>query len=418
MTDKTTISSSSEPHGGRRALLRSLFLLLAMIPGSLAAAQETRHVTVVAARAGEVVGTATATGMVVARDEVPVHAEVEGEIIRVVLAETGDFVAADAALAVIDTADAELALAKNAVELRRARMLIEQERARLEKARVSEAEAATELTRNRSLVANGAVSERALSERENEQARAAADLALARHALEVAEAELELVERSRAEIERTVEKSTVRAPTAGLVLARNARTGHTASLSGEPLFVLAEDGVLELEAEVAEADFVRVRTGQTARFRIEGNDMPLVGRVRHRAAQIDAASRLGRVRIALDDPEGLVAGAFVSGRIDVVSRRAILLPASAIRFAGNGAAIVTVVEDGIVSKREVTTDLTQGDLIEVIDGIAPGERVVLKAGSFLKDGERVTPALFEYRLPNERSGNIAPDEASRLSRAG
>ena len=142
MTDKTTISSSREPHGGRRALLRSLFLLLAMIPASLAPAQETRHVTVVAARAGEVVGKATATGMIVARDEVPVHAEVEGEIIRVVLAETGDFVAADAALAEIDTVDAELALAKNAVELRRARTLIEQERARLEKARVSEAEAA------------------------------------------------------------------------------------------------------------------------------------------------------------------------------------------------------------------------------------------------------------------------------------
>ncbi|MET3600758.1 efflux RND transporter periplasmic adaptor subunit [Martelella mangrovi] len=414
MTDKTTDFSLFGAHG-RRRFLPMLAVLFAVASVSLASAQEVRHVTVAAAREGEVVGTVAATGAVIAREDVPVHAEVDGEIIRAVLAEEGDYVAVGAPLARIDTSDAELALEKNTVEQRRARTMIEQEKARLEKARVSEAEAARELARNRSLVTSGAVSERALSERENDHARAAADLALARNALEVAEAELELVGRNRAEIERTLDKSTVRAPAAGLVLVRNARTGHAAALSGEPLFVLAEDGDLELEVAVAETDLARIREGQKAVFHLEGHDAPLEGYVRHRAAQINAATRLGDVRIALDDPVGLVVGAFVSGRIEVLSRRSILLPVSAIRFAGNGDTIVTIVEDGIVSKRPVETGLAEGDLIEVLSGIRPGERVVLKAGSFLKDGERVVPAVDDYRLPSTDTGNAA---AVTVSRAG
>ncbi|WP_319520672.1 efflux RND transporter periplasmic adaptor subunit [uncultured Martelella sp.] len=414
MTDKTTDFSLFGAHG-RRRLLPMFAVLFAVASVSLASAQEVRHVTVAAAREGEVVGTVAATGAVIAREDVPVHAEVDGEIIRAVLVEEGDYVAAGAPLAEIDTSAAELALEKNTVERRRTRTMIEQEKARLEKARVSEAEAAKELARNRSLVTSGAVSERALSERENDHARAAADLALARNALEVAEAELELVGRNRAEIERTLDKSTVRAPAAGLVLVRNARTGHTAALSGEPLFVLAEDGDLELEVAVAEADLARIREGQKAVFHLEGRDAPLEGHVRHRTAQIDAATRLGAVRIALDDPEGLVVGAFVSGRIEVLSRRSILLPVSAIRFAGNGETIVTIVEDGIVSKRPVETGLTEGDLIEVLSGIRPSERVVLKAGSFLKDGERVVPAVDDYHLPSTDTGNAA---AVTVSRAG
>ncbi|WP_180902039.1 efflux RND transporter periplasmic adaptor subunit [Martelella soudanensis] len=201
-------------------------------------------------------------------------------------------------------------------------------------------------------------------------------------------------------MERTIETSTVKAPTAGLVLSRNARTGLAVETGGEPLFVLAEDGALELEVEVAEADLPLVREGQPAIFHLSGHAAPLTGTVRHRAARIDAASRMGRVRIALEDPAGLVVGAFVSGRIEVFARRSVLVPATAVRFTGDGATITTV-EDGIVSKRSVEIGQVRGDLVEVIDGLAPGVLIVLKAGSFLKPGEPATPAHLQYRLPFE-----------------
>ncbi|WP_180900698.1 efflux RND transporter periplasmic adaptor subunit [Martelella soudanensis] len=198
MTDRNTISSSGKQQGRRRALLRSLVLLLAMAPVSLASAQDIKRVTVVSAREGAVVGTVAATGTVVAREEVPVHAEVDGGIIRAVLVDAGEYAEAGMPLAEIDTADAELALDRNTVELRRARMMIAQETARLEKARVSEAEAGKELERSRSLTAEGASSERMFSEHENEHARAAVDLEIAGQTLQVAHAELELIEHNRA----------------------------------------------------------------------------------------------------------------------------------------------------------------------------------------------------------------------------
>ncbi|MCX8995706.1 efflux RND transporter periplasmic adaptor subunit [Rhizobiaceae bacterium BDR2-2] len=364
-----------------------------------AAGQEPRPVTVVAARQGAVTDRIAVVGTLVAREEIRVNPLVQEKEIRQILAEVGAFVEKGQPLAVLDDTDAGMLLDRNVVQGRRAEAAIAQERSRVEAAMITEREAHKLLERSRSLQVKGVVSQQILDEHENAHARALSQLELARQSLALAEADRALIERERLEIRLTIERSTVRAPASGLVLARNARVGAMTSSSGDPMFVIAEDGDIEMEARVSETGFVRLGEGMPAEIHVAGKARPLIGRVRLSAAQLDPATRMGTVRIALAGDEGLVAGAFGRGTINALQRRNILLPGTAVE-SRRGVHSVYVVDDGIVSPRIVTVGLQQGNLREVIEGLTEGELVVLKAGSFLKAEERIEPVVADYPGPS------------------
>lgn len=62
-------------------------------------------------------------------------------------------------------------------------------------------------------------------------------------------------------------------------------------------------------------------------------------------------------------------------------------------YAADGSASVLAVADGRVSARRVETGLSAEGFTEIRSGLAAGEAVVARAGSFLRDGDRVRPVL-------------------------
>ena len=100
----------------------------------------------------------------------------------------------------------------------------------------------------------------------------------------------------------------------------------------------------------------------------------------------------GKARIALPGGDGLRVGAFARGTIEVARSEGLVLPVTAIADDG-GVSTVQVVKDGVVDTREVKTGLTDAGLIEVTDGLAEGELVVSKAGTFLRSGDKVKPQV-------------------------
>ena len=192
--------------------------------------------TVVIARQGPVTEQVAVVGTLAAREEVQVHSSVTGREIRQILVEVGQRVEAGQPLALLDTADALLALDKNAVSVERAKAAIAAESSKVDIALVSEREALKRLERSQALQPKGAVSDQVLEEHRNAHDRAIAELALARQSLALAEADAQIIGQERKEIELTLERSTLRAPNAGIILDRNARLGALASSSGDPLF--------------------------------------------------------------------------------------------------------------------------------------------------------------------------------------
>lgn len=373
-----------------RPVIGAVFLL-PIIP---LAAQSTENlsVTVVIARKETVTETIPVVGSLVAREEVQVHPLIQGRVIEQVLAEVGQTVKKGDPLALLDVTEPRMLLEKNTVSVKRARAAVAVEESRRAVAEVSLNETLKIVERSRALQPKGAVSLQLLDEHENAYSRAVAEFSLAQQSLLLTQAEADLVDRERREIELTIERSTVRAPADGLVLRRKARIGNMTSAAADPLFVLAKDGEIELVAQVTETSFVRLEEGMAADVKAAGHDGMMQGTIRLNAAELDTATRSGEVRIELGDIKGLKPGMFARATVRASARHNIVLPGSAVKIA-SGANRVFVVNNGVVNVRPVTIGTRQDGLVEIVEGISDGEMVVLKSGVFLKADERVRPII-------------------------
>lgn len=384
------------------------------ISGVSAGAADHMPVTVVVARQGLVKEVIAVVGTLAAREEIQVHPSIEGRAIAEILIEVGARVEAGQSLALLDSKDTRLALDKNTVSMQRAKVAIAAERSKVDIALVSAREALKRLERSRSLRPKGAVSDQTLEEHETAYDRAIAELELARSSLALAEGDERLIASERREIELALERCTVRAPRAGIVLERSANVGALTSNSGDPLFIIAGDGAIEFVAEVTDASFVRLKEGMTARIAVPGLDVPVTGTVRLTAARLDPKTRSGSVRIELNGHGALIPGAYARGEVDAAQRSNILVPGTAVKSAG-GFSSVYVVKNDLVSVRNVKVGAQRDNLVEILEGVGDGDMVVLKAGGFLKDRDRVIPipelAFADGTTQRELSEALLPADA-------
>src|SRR5205807_9018576 len=115
-------------------------------------------------------------------------------------------------------------------------------------------------------------------------------------------------------------------PAAGLVMRSTAAVGATAvAMPGEPLFRIAIDGEIELEADVPSNRVPELGSGQTARIEIEGS-RELSGRVRLVPAAVDRRTQSGRARLSLERDPLLRLGMFARATIDASRSCGISVP--------------------------------------------------------------------------------------------
>lgn len=185
----------------------------------------------------------------------------------------------------------------------------------------------------------------------------------------------------------------LKSPVAGIVTKSSATPGSIASPRAEPLFRIAVDGQIELEADVPTAQLAKVKPNEPARVEVAGaSEMP--GRVRRAMVEINPATQLGRVRISLDQSSGLRFGAFAKASIDATRGCGVSVPRSAVAY-GTGGTSVQVVQDKTVESRKVRVGLTSDKDAEILDGVKEGDLVVAYAGTSLRDGETVTPMFAD-----------------------
>jgi HlyD family secretion protein len=209
--------------------------------------------------------------------------------------------------------------------------------------------------------------------------------------LKLAEAERAQIEAQRRELAWKRSNTEVKAPTDGIISRRNARVGGIASSVGEPMFRIVARGEIELDAEVPESQLVKIADGQIARASVAGSeDVP--GKVRVISPEIDKVTRLGRVRIFLGDNPRLRIGAFGRGTIETAKSRGLGIPVSAVVYNGE-TTTVQVVINNVVETRRIKPGLSTEGLVEVRDGLADGDLVVTRAGTFLRNGDTVRPIL-------------------------
>lgn len=365
-------------------------------------------VSVVYARRADFIDSVPVTGSFAAREEILVAPEVDGMRVLEIRAEIGDRVKKGDVLAVLVTEQIDAQIAANEAALASATAAIARSRSLIaeQEARVAEAEA--QLERARPLVKSKHLSESVFDQRIALAKTAEAQLASAKSALAQAEAEKAQIEAQRRELDWRRSNAEVRAPADGIVSRRSGRVGGIATASaltgGDTMFRLIENGEIELEAEVAETHLWKVKPGQQARITASGG-VAATGTVRLVSPEVDKATRLGNVRIFLGDRSDIKIGAFGRGTIETGSGQAIAVPLSAVLYTDDGPTVQVVV-DGQVATRSVKTGHETAGMVGIESGIAEGELVVEKSGTFLRDGDAVRP--------------LKPDEATpgKLSEAG
>ena len=124
---------------------------------------------------------------------------------------------------------------------------------------------------------------------------------------------------------------------------------------------------------------------------ISGSTQPLTGSVRLISPVVDPVTRLGAVHIALDDDNGRPVRACMAAPRSLSAKpRGLPCPLSAITTEG-GKTTVRKVRDGTVQMVEIKTGIQDGAYIQVTEGLDEGDKVVAKAGVFVRDGDKINP---------------------------
>jgi HlyD family secretion protein len=339
-----------------------------------------------------IVDTVIVTGTLVAREEILIANQIEGFAISEILVEEGDRVKAGQVLARLSREILDSTLAQNSASIAKADAAIAAARSSIVDAEAAHVQAQASFQRTRTLRTEGFASAETFDQRQASAKQTNAKVASAKEQLHLAEADKILSQALRKEIEIKLGRTEIKAPADGIISRRTARVGAIASAAAEPMFRMIKDGAIELEADVAETTLNRLAIGQKALVTPAGRDTALTAKVRLISAEIGKSTRLGRVRLALDSSQGLIIGSFARGNIEIASKDAIVTPLSAVLFTNDGPR-VQVVKDGVVQTRSITTGIRTGSTVEVLSGLEAGETVVTISGTFLRQGDRVTPIL-------------------------
>ena len=317
-------------------------------------------VTVTSPQTSSWVQKINANGNLAAWQEAIIGAEANGLQITEVRVNVGDRVQRGDVLAVLqaDTLRAELAQAE----------------ASLAEATANAQEAKAQSERARSLQQQGYFSNAQLSQTLSADASAQARVQSARAMVQLQTVRLA--------------QTTVRAPDAGVISARQATVGSVVG-AGTELFRLIRQGRIEWRAEVTAAEMGRIQVGAPVHIKAASGQV-LQGKVRMLAPSVDAQTRNALVYVDLPAQTGSArAGMYAQGEIALGQSQALSLPQGAVVVRDGFSYVYTVGADQNVSQIKVQTGRQIGDRVEVTSGLKADARVVASGGAFLNQGDTV-----------------------------
>ena len=297
------------------------------------------------------------------RAQVELVAELQARLMRVVRDE-GARVAAGELLAVLDPTDYRLSN--------------ERAKAALAVAEANRSHALAEKERAESLLKTGGIT--------------AKDNLSAQVALQVAEASVAQVKAESAIAAQQLARTEIRAPFAGRVAKRHADPGSMLT-SGTRVFTFVDDAVLEFRAPVPSAQFGKARLGAAVEVQVDAvSGRTVKGRLARISPIVDERTRSFEVTVEVPGDATLVGGLFARAVVSVGRLPgALVVPPQALQRDGaeGGVAQAFVVKDGKAERRSVTLGVETPDAVQVREGLAAGDQVVLDPPVALASGAPV-----------------------------
>ena len=184
-----------------------------------------------------------------------------------------------------------------------------------------------------------------------------------------------------------------------------------ANAGGDPLFRIARDRLIELDAEISEESMGGVDVGSKAKVSLpSGRDFD--GEVRLVSPRIDPQTKLGRVRVRLPVDPALRAGGFARAEFTSASTPVPSVPEKDIQFEASGPQLTVIGDDNRARRVPVRTGARGHGFVELLEGPPAGARVALGGGAFLLDGDLVNPTAAAAAMPKPATPEAAKPAAA------
>ena len=182
-------------------------------------------------------------------------------------------------------------------------------------------------------------------------------------------------------------ETTIFAPIAGTVVQRKIGPGQYVNAgASDPVYVIGDLSTVWMTAFVRESDCANISVGQEVTFNVlalPGRTLP--ARLNYVATAIDPATRRLLVRATIDNKEGLLKPEMFAN-VTIYSANdhpAVGVPKQALIYEGDQVRIWVAREDKSIELRQIKPGLTNGDLVEVVGNLRPGEQIVTKGSLFI-----------------------------------
>lgn len=299
---------------------------------------------------------AGAPGSVVSMSDSQIAAATPGPIVWI--AEVGAEVAKGDVIARIDPADATAGR--------------DEARADIARLAARAGQAGKLVERYEGLGEDGGESEATIDQLRADRDAAQGDLARARVALRRAETALE--------------RTQVRAPFAGRIVARQTEVGEYVN-PGAPIARLVNTEDLEVAARATDALLASVAPGD--RIAIKNGDQTVDAEVRAVVPVGDETNRTLEVRLGLPETDWRVGSAVEVRLPRTAKKRVVAVHRDALILRADRVSVFVVGADEIAKQVDIELGAADGDLIEAIGDVKAGDRIVIRGGERLRDGQKV-----------------------------
>jgi RND family efflux transporter MFP subunit len=332
-----------------------------------------------------------ASGYVVAQRKAAVSSKATGRL-EWLGVEEGSKVKRDEVIARLESRDVEAARDQSAANLNNVRSSLEQASVDLQDAEIN-------YKRSKELLAKGYISQMDFDTADARYKRAQAAVSGAESTITSAQAALKAADVA-------VEYTRIRAPFDAVVLTKDADVGDIVTPLGAAanakasVVTIADMSSLQVQADVSESNLSKVTAGQPCEVQLDALPNDRFRGVVHMivpTADRSKASIMVKVRFLEPDPRILPE---MSARVAFLERPVTKNeeePKNAVSPAAvmtkDGKSVVYVVQGDTVIERPVIVGEKMGDLVEVREGLTPGDKVVLNPSKKLKNGSRITVTI-------------------------
>ena len=189
----------------------------------------------------------------------------------------------------------------------------------------------------------------------------------------------------------------------GIVSKADLKNGEAVT-QGMELFTIQNTDKASVDVTLSKYDYDTVKEGQKAEITLGDNTYEgTVTRMSHIAVQNEKGTPVISATVSIDDPDDdIFLGVDAKVKIHAASAKDVVtLPVEVVNIGKDGS-FCYVIENGLVTRRNITTGISSEDYIEITDGIEAGEEVISDLGDY-------TEGMAVQAEPQEQTGEDADE---------